>query len=136
MVGGVCGGLGEYFGIDPVIFRIIFVVLAIGQGMGVLLYIILMLVIPQEPKEGEQEAQGFGKKVEAAAQEIKTSAQTIADKAKKSGDGGRTILALVIIGVGVVALLQQFFAFRWLGWGTLWPLVLVALGLFIILKRD
>src|SRR3972149_1129437 len=43
---GVCGGLGEYFGIDPVLMRVVFVVLAFATGLGILLYIILALVTP------------------------------------------------------------------------------------------
>ncbi len=46
-IAGVCGGLGEFFQIDPVIFRIIFVVLSFLGGVGVLLYLILWLVAPK-----------------------------------------------------------------------------------------
>ncbi len=46
---GVCGGLGEYFGVDPTIVRLIFIVLALAGGPGLLLYIILALVIPEAP---------------------------------------------------------------------------------------
>ncbi len=46
-IAGVCGGLGEFFEIDPVIFRIIFVVLTFLGGVGILLYIILWLVAPK-----------------------------------------------------------------------------------------
>ncbi|MDR0364184.1 MAG: PspC domain-containing protein [Bacteroidales bacterium] len=49
VLGGVCGGLGKYFNIDPVLFRIIFVVLFIGACMGGLAYIIMWIVIPMEP---------------------------------------------------------------------------------------
>ena len=46
---GVCGGLGEYFGIDPTIIRILFVLLALPGGLpGTLLYLILWLVMPEE----------------------------------------------------------------------------------------
>ena len=48
-VAGVCGGLAAYFGIDPVIPRLIWVVFALAAGMGVLAYIICWLVIPMEP---------------------------------------------------------------------------------------
>ena len=51
VIGGICGGLAEYFGIDPIIIRIIFVVLVIGKGVGVLAYIILWVVLPEEPIE-------------------------------------------------------------------------------------
>jgi phage shock protein PspC (stress-responsive transcriptional regulator) len=50
MIAGVCAGLGRYLGIDPTVVRLVFVVLALlGVGSGVLLYILMMLIIPQEP---------------------------------------------------------------------------------------
>lgn len=45
---GVCGGLGEYFGVDPTLIRIAFVLVTIFAGTGLLLYIILALIIPEE----------------------------------------------------------------------------------------
>lgn len=48
-IAGVCGGLAAYFGIDPVIPRLIWVVLALGAGVGILAYLICWLVIPTEP---------------------------------------------------------------------------------------
>ena len=47
-IAGVCAGLGEYFNIDPVIFRIIFVILLLVGGSGLLLYLIMWLVTPLE----------------------------------------------------------------------------------------
>jgi phage shock protein PspC (stress-responsive transcriptional regulator) len=49
ILGGVCGGLGDYFDIDPVIMRIIFFILAFAGGGGVLIYIILWILVPEEP---------------------------------------------------------------------------------------
>ncbi len=47
---GVCGGLGEYFDIDPVLIRVVFVVLALAGGSGIALYIILTLAVPSHPR--------------------------------------------------------------------------------------
>jgi phage shock protein C len=49
MIGGVAGGLGEYLGMDPTIVRLIFILLAFGVGSGVLAYLVMMLVVPEEP---------------------------------------------------------------------------------------
>ena len=49
MIGGVAGGLGEYLGIDPTIVRLLFILLTFGVGSGVLAYLIMMLVVPEEP---------------------------------------------------------------------------------------
>ncbi len=47
--GGVCGGLGEFFGLKPIWFRIVFVILGIPGGLpGIVPYVILWLVIPEE----------------------------------------------------------------------------------------
>lgn len=49
MIGGVCAGLADYFNMDPTIMRLIFVLLALVGGHGVLLYLIMWLVVPQQP---------------------------------------------------------------------------------------
>lgn len=48
MISGVCGGVAEYFNIDPSIVRIIWVVLALVWGTGLLAYIIAALVLPKK----------------------------------------------------------------------------------------
>lgn len=49
-IAGVCGGLGQYFDIDPTLIRVAFVLLALPGGLpGVLPYFILWVVIPEEP---------------------------------------------------------------------------------------
>lgn len=47
-IAGVCGGLGKYFNIDPTIVRVIFLVLFICGGSGLLLYLLLWLIVPDE----------------------------------------------------------------------------------------
>ncbi|MCU0510623.1 MAG: PspC domain-containing protein [Anaerolineae bacterium] len=50
MLAGVCGGLGQYFGIDATVVRLIFALLVFfGVGSGIILYIILALIMPLEP---------------------------------------------------------------------------------------
>lgn len=52
MIAGVCGGLAEYFDIDPVIVRIIAVILLLPGGLpGLLPYIILWIVVPENPDQ-------------------------------------------------------------------------------------
>ena len=48
MVAGICGGLGKYFGLDSTILRLVFVLLMIFAGTGLLAYLIMWLVIPYE----------------------------------------------------------------------------------------
>ena len=48
VIAGVCGGLGEYFGIDPVIIRLLWLLFLFAMGTGILAYIIAWIVIPEE----------------------------------------------------------------------------------------
>lgn len=48
MIAGVCAGLARYFGVDPVLVRVIFVVLALLGAGGILIYIILWILMPQD----------------------------------------------------------------------------------------
>ena len=47
IIAGVCGGLGEYFGLDPVIVRLIFVLVTLTTGLGFIVYPVLWLVMPR-----------------------------------------------------------------------------------------
>jgi phage shock protein PspC (stress-responsive transcriptional regulator) len=48
LIGGVCSGLGAHFDVDPILFRIAFVGLAIFSGIGVVLYLAILLLVPEE----------------------------------------------------------------------------------------
>ena len=50
IIGGVCGGLGNYFNIDPVFTRLILAVLFLCAGIGLLAYIIAWVIVPLEPQ--------------------------------------------------------------------------------------
>ncbi len=51
ILAGVCGGVGEYFDIDPVIVRIAWIILTLVGGSGILLYILAWLIVPPHPWE-------------------------------------------------------------------------------------
>jgi len=131
MVAGVCGGLGDYFSLDPVLFRILFVALAIAGGSGILIYIILIFVIPEEGTAGRVT-------VEGVVNEVKEGVQKTAQEVKENPrwfDNRRNLLAGLIIVVGIIALLNQFAPFSWLSWDIFWPVVIIAVGVLLILKR-
>jgi len=48
-IAGVCGGIAEYFGVDPIIVRLITLVLVLSAGGGLIAYIIAWIVVPEEP---------------------------------------------------------------------------------------
>lgn len=106
VVAGVCGGLGRYFGVDPVFFRLAFVVLAIGGGSGVLLYIVAWLIIPEE-KPGE----------------------SVTGERATLGSQGPAIAGVVLIAVGLMLLVNN--VLPWFD-KVMWPAMIVAGGLVLI----
>lgn len=49
MIAGVCGGLAEYFNVDPTIIRLLWVLFVLGGGSGGLAYLVAWIIIPEEP---------------------------------------------------------------------------------------
>lgn len=112
VVAGVCGGLGDYLAVDPVWFRIGFVVLALGGGSGILIYLLMWLIIQPAPDGHVSSPAGRGS-VNAAA-----------------------IVGVVFMIVGTIALVNT--VAPWMG-QYVWPIVFVLGGLALVmggLNRD
>jgi phage shock protein C len=110
---GVCGGLGTYFGVDAIWFRLAFVVLAIGGGSGILIYLLAWLLMPEQ-SEGEA----------LTARQQGTSA----DRAVVAG--------VALIGVGFMLLFNALFP--WFD-RIMWPMVVMVAGLGLLYtgrRRD
>ena len=61
IIDGVCGGIGEYFGIDPTLVRLGFVGLCVLAGGGLLAYVVALIIIPQAPEGYDPTAQDEAK---------------------------------------------------------------------------
>lgn len=92
---GVCAGLAKYFNMDPVIMRLIFVVLALIEGLGIVIYIVMFIAVPKEPgdyvevdrKEKVKEfVKDVEKKAESIASEVRQEAKSVKDEFKKDED--------------------------------------------------
>ena len=51
MLDGVCGGIAEYFNVDPTLIRLAWILITVFAGAGVLAYIIAAIVIPRKPED-------------------------------------------------------------------------------------
>ena len=142
MIWGVCGGLAEYFNMDPTIVRIIFVLLIFANGLGILAYIIMAIVVPlagskvTEPKEAIKEnVEEIKKTATELGHEIRstfTGEETKAEEESKIHQRRRNFFGIILIVLGVLFLMGSLNLFSWFHWGYLWPLILVAVGLIII----
>lgn len=107
VIAGVAGGLGRYLGVDPVLVRIAFVVLALFGGSGIVAYIVAWLVIPEERADGEPESVSVG----------------------ASANAGSVVVGIVLVTVGGLLLLDQLVpGFR----SLLGPLLLIGLGIIVL----
>jgi len=144
LIWGVCGGLAEYFDMDPTIVRIIAVLSVFITGVGIVAYIILALVLPLEESKATQPKDTMKENVE----EMRGTADELGReiRATLSGEKGETeeltrvrhrrrnALGMILILLGVIFLLGSLDIFWWFRWGTLWPLILVAIGVLIIVS--
>ncbi len=121
VIAGVCGGLGEYFNIDPILIRIGFILLFLSAGIGLLLYILLAIILPKEPIDSERVE-------EPKEKEIGKLEYCPLDK--------RTIFGLFITFIGFLLLLEEFFPGEWINWSILWAIALIFLGFIIAFRKE
>ncbi|MDD5696516.1 MAG: PspC domain-containing protein [Candidatus Pacebacteria bacterium] len=127
---GVCGGLAEYFEIDPLLIRIFFILLVIAGGSGVLFYLILAVLIPKEENKVDWDKDNLveetKKRTKELAKEIKENESWIKNS--------RNILGLIIIVLGLNLLFSELFRVNFLAWGVVWALIIIFIGFKIIKK--
>lgn len=105
VIGGVCGGLGAYFGLDPALFRIAFVILALaGGGAGLPIYLVAWIITP----EGESTPPG---------------------SEARSTNPASLVMGTIFVAIGLGLLAEMMFP--WFD-RMLWPALLVGLGVFVI----
>ncbi len=136
MIGGVCGGIAEYFNIDPVIVRVVAVAFFFMGGSALLAYVIGLIVIPNEPFDLPA-----AEKQESAPVTVPAAAPAAAPAAKSSSDAVPLVLGIVLIFIGVVFLLHNiplFNPYYWRAWhfarNFFWPSLLIVFGIFIIVR--
>ncbi|GAB6189388.1 PspC domain-containing protein [Marinitoga arctica] len=118
MLGGVCGGLAEYFDISSTLVRLICLGLIIADGIGLILYILAWIIIPEE---GD-----FEDKSEAV--EEKNNLDKTSDTSKKN-----TIIGLVFILFGLFFLLNNFFP-NILSFSLMVGISFFVLGIYLMIK--
>ncbi|MBN1189554.1 MAG: PspC domain-containing protein [Dehalococcoidales bacterium] len=149
---GVCGGLGEYLKIDPVLFRIVAILLLIpGVFPAIIAYLVLTLVIPLEgsqavtPRDTLREnmsdvrdtANSLGEDVRTSFERKESAgppddaSQKVASDNNYKTDSNRSlyILGIIIIALGIFLLLMNIF--DWF-WRYFWPVLLIFAGAVVI----
>jgi phage shock protein PspC (stress-responsive transcriptional regulator) len=134
-IAGVAAGVAEFFDLDVTLVRILWFLSIFVGGLGILLYIGLALIVPNEPLSADEAAAAEASLAGGPSAHAHSHAST-----RGAGTGGRlaTFVGAVLILVGAVALaevlLPGIHAWRWL-----WPAFLVGTGVFLVagaVRRD
>jgi len=107
VIGGVCGGLGRYLQVDPVLLRVAAVALALSAGVGVLAYVIAWVVIPEET-DTEPAPVGRPDNPHAVA----------------------LVVGAALVALGALLLVRELIP--WFGAAFFWPVVVVAVGMMVV----
>ncbi len=133
VIGGVAGGLGEYLNIDPVLIRVLFVIITLINGLGLLLYIILWIVVQEEPYKDYTFEMGAGQGEQKPYSETQSARQP-----QKSEGRGAIITGIVLIALGFIFLADNWFPsfhFR-----DIFPLAILGVGIWLVVdslnKRE
>ena len=130
VAGGVAAGLGEYLGIDPIIIRIIFIILTITHGMGILLYIILWIVIPEAPFDYAYFPQTPKQETKPEESGTNQPGEPYIPPAKKGS--GPIIFGVILIGLGIIFLMENFIPY--FNYEDILPIGLVIIGGILIIN--
>ncbi len=120
VIGGVASGLANYFKLDPLLVRLLFVIFAIVGGGAVLIYIILWIVTPEGPGENNQTHNST----------TMESKETPNKPTQESKQKGSLIGGLVLITLGAIFLVDQFIPR--VDFGDLWPVILIVIGVALL----
>lgn len=111
ILGGVCSGLATHFGLEPLVVRVIFLALALLNGAGVLVYVLLWILMPD---------------AEVPAGEVRPAAHPSSRAAW---------FGAILIVLGLSALASNLGWFSWWTWSLAGPIVLIGVGLVLLLRR-
>lgn len=131
ILGGVAGGLGEYFDVDPTLIRLVFA-LAFLSGFGFLGYLLAWIIIPVDPSctEHKTGAEEIKEHAERVAEDIRAASKDTGKAARRHREDFRFWMGLIIVFFAASLLMQNLFGFGL--WHNFWPIILVALGIVLI----
>jgi phage shock protein C len=126
VIGGVAGGIARSLNADPAVVRLIFALLVIFGGGGLLLYLILWIALPEEPipffPEPQATAEGDQQEPSAVTPPVVPTTR----------NNGALIGGLIMIGIGLVFLADRLIPR--IHFGDFWPVVIVIAGVALIIS--
>jgi len=125
VIAGICGGIAEYFSLDPTIVRVIWVLITLLGGTGILAYLICIFIIPEGPEyevfdaDYSQGQEKYGYYDE--------------EKRLNNSEKNKMILGIIFVILGVIFFLRRYY---WFDMRTLLPFVLIIIGGYMIINSK
>lgn len=127
-IAGVCGGIAEYFNIDPTIVRLIWLLFSFTYGIGFLAYLVAVIVIPEARTDNSEYHQGpnHGESQQA------WNSEAHKENSRHDNSKAMLILGIALVVVGGILLINLYIP--WINWHYLWPLIIIGIGVLVILR--
>jgi phage shock protein PspC (stress-responsive transcriptional regulator) len=129
VLAGVASGLARHFNTDPVLIRVLFIAVALAGGSGVLAYIIMWAIVPEEPYQFQAFGDAGANPTANPASEDQKPAETNSDARQ-----GRIIAGGVLILLGALFLAEEFLPS--FDFSKFWPLLLIGIGVLLLLNSK
>lgn len=129
VLAGVASGLARHFNTDPVLIRVLFIAVALAGGSGVLAYIIMWAIVPEEPYQFQAFGDAGANPTANPVSEDQKPAETNSDARQ-----GRIIAGGVLILLGALFLAEEFLPS--FDFSKFWPLLLIGIGVLLLLNSK
>ncbi|TMF49797.1 MAG: PspC domain-containing protein [Chloroflexi bacterium] len=163
IIAGVCSGLGRYFGVEPLLVRVVFVILTlVGAGIGIILYLVLWFLMDPPAAEPIVPTRNVGDRLRSMGQEIREEFRTGFSQPPERGPqtgspGGPPVagptgsrpawtgwagrpravwIGVILIALGGYLLIANLGLLRGFRGDIFWPIVLIAIGLLVLVRRK
>lgn len=123
IIAGVCSGIAAYYKTDVLLVRIAFIILTLFGGLGIILYIVGIAIIPPVQKTSGN-----------TSHHLYSLAEDINRHMAQNHNSSHAILGLLIIVVGILFLIDNYFP--GFGFNRLWPIILILFGLLVAFRSH
>jgi len=130
MLGGVAGGIAEYFEIDSTLIRVLFILVVFFGGSGIIAYIILWIVVPEQPYT----IPNFNSFSSERNENLNKTSDTFNQTQEQSRDNRSLWGGLILVTMGVLFLLDNYIS-RF-NFSDYWPLILIGAGVGLLINAK
>jgi phage shock protein C len=149
ILGGVCAGFASYFGVDPVLIRLAFILMVVLNGFGLVAYVVGWVIMPRadgpaaaatSTASGTPGAPPVADAAGRIVESVRQAGEKVADGFQRIPDEkrrGSAIAGGVLIVLGTIFLLDRMSWWHWPYWArfsNLWPIILIAVGVSLIFE--